>query len=377
MAVSLEREPGTCDITKQGLHVDLSRCVHARHRSASCDRCARICPAGAITIQDALALDLDRCTGCGLCATRCPTGALEAVAPSLPELVLLTEERARSAKSVAFGCAQRAGQAPDAIQVPCIGRIDEAILLTAAASGAESIAFHDGECETCTARCGRELTSAAIEEANQLLRNLGHAPLQLSRSASPSPEVKPPPPAPPTVSRRALFTLLRGSRPLGPKPTPLGTADTDRWLCRPPEETPTAPHLPARQQALHARLAELSRGTKRRFLSSALFAEPQASSDCRCCTICSELCPTGALSRTMVRDELRLTLDASRCTGCGLCAESCCWSAIHVGHDVDLPALLDTTPRTLSFRRHSGVDPIEATMEDKLSILLGLDHLGR
>ncbi|MCB2185752.1 MAG: indolepyruvate ferredoxin oxidoreductase subunit alpha [Deltaproteobacteria bacterium] len=47
-------------------------------KCADCGRCLRLCPAGAITRQDAgvMVVDTDKCTGCRLCAQVCPTGSM-------------------------------------------------------------------------------------------------------------------------------------------------------------------------------------------------------------------------------------------------------------------------------------------------------------
>ncbi len=43
----------------------------------ACHKCEKVCPDGAITVKDNLAMiDYGKCTGCGLCVQTCPTGCL-------------------------------------------------------------------------------------------------------------------------------------------------------------------------------------------------------------------------------------------------------------------------------------------------------------
>lgn len=64
------------------LRVDPQQCVHVRNRAASCERCAQVCPRGAIAFRGGLPgkatfqVVPDLCERCGTCARTCPTGAL-------------------------------------------------------------------------------------------------------------------------------------------------------------------------------------------------------------------------------------------------------------------------------------------------------------
>ena len=43
----------------------------------ACGKCARVCPQGAITMQDNLpVIDYDKCVNCGKCAEACPRGSI-------------------------------------------------------------------------------------------------------------------------------------------------------------------------------------------------------------------------------------------------------------------------------------------------------------
>ena len=42
----------------------------------TCGKCVKVCPMGALTLDEKIAFNAARCIGCGLCADACPTGAL-------------------------------------------------------------------------------------------------------------------------------------------------------------------------------------------------------------------------------------------------------------------------------------------------------------
>src|SRR4051794_25587085 len=59
------------------LSADPARCLHAKDKSATCDRCVQLCPASAINLEHGLRVDTGKCIFCGLCLHTCPVGAFD------------------------------------------------------------------------------------------------------------------------------------------------------------------------------------------------------------------------------------------------------------------------------------------------------------
>ena len=151
-------------------------CVRLRHRKAQCTLCADNCPTRAITWSDAARFDPARCTGCGTCAAICPTGAFEAASPTNVELLQRIAAIATTTTRCAFACRQAIGkETRNVVRVNCLGRLDESILVGAAANGFARIELAEKACHNCLDKIGRQAATQAIAEANMLLQAFGRS----------------------------------------------------------------------------------------------------------------------------------------------------------------------------------------------------------
>ncbi|MFZ5445265.1 MAG: 4Fe-4S binding protein [Myxococcota bacterium] len=303
------------------LSLSYERCVRTRSLASSCRACVDACPVSAVTLEgpkQSVGVDLDACTGCGLCQAACPTEAIAVfdVRPLLGQATL--------------ACGSDG--------LPCVGALSVEDLLTAA-QRTGALRLVGRACSGSHAQ-----VAARVEAARSFLAALGlGATLEWTEEApaappAPAPASAPPPPVPP----RRQFLGIFVPRALPPEPRRLGfpaTLDVKRLR----EATP-----PARRARL---LAALPSSVAPKLATLAAADVPFTSSKevdaatCTGCSACVTACPTGALTSSRLKDQLRF--DGSRCVKCGLCHDVCEPRAITLAPQHRVVDFLDFAPRAL------------------------------
>lgn len=362
------------------LALEYERCVRTRSVSSRCRACVDACPAGAVSLEGekrSVAVNLDACTDCGLCLAACPTEAFSGVF----DVTTLT-----APSRLACG---EAG-------VPCVGAISaEDLVALAQRSGRLEVVGR-----TCPAGArGHARAAEAVAQAERFLEALGlkatvswrdesrpvpadgRGAVDAAAPASPGLEpVEPltpdeaglrpssfgassavsagpvlapsepqrrPSTAEPTrpVPPRRQFLGLFVPRALPPQPVTRGKLTFPQRLDvkrlrdtrPPPRRARLLASLPA---SASPKLLELA-GDALSFTSS----KRVDAMTCTGCQACVTACPTGALTSSRLKDQLRF--DGSRCVRCGLCHDVCEPRAITLAPTVSVAEFLDFAPRLL------------------------------
>jgi len=372
-------------LESRAIRVYPRQCAKLRHRRSTCTLCADYCPVQAITWGESLQVDPDKCTGCGICAAVCPTGALEAQNPTNVELLTRIQGLAKEGASTAFACPKyleaRGGDANRFLQVNCLGRLDESVLVGAVSLGAQTIWLLDGACQECPYAAGRTVAEQALQRANALLQACGVPQrIFIGPQVPLGPRTAPRPSAPEGISRRDFFTLLTRQAvktTVVAVDSVLGGQGAQDEEKQPPKKGELPVRLPAKRRLILAALRRLGKPVVASFTGGGPFGPAQGElwaqfgfqEACTGCQMCAFFCPTGALSKVEEGGKVGVAFRISQCTNCRLCQDICYKEAVVLSSAVDLSQVFDDAVDVL-LMRDVDATPWLASPEEKLKRLL-------
>lgn len=335
------------------LTVNQERCVLVRNRNADCLRCAEVCVSGCIsTLENELIVDPFVCIGCGTCATICPTAALEPTEPTDEQLLLFCDRAAaQNNGTVVIMCdkmAEKAGNMVDfskAVVVPCIGRIEESLLITLAAHDVARVLLVDTLCADCQYQAGHAAEELVFDTAQQLLDTwhstldvhfIQKLPRSLRKNTQDSFDAE----------RRALFSEVKTQAQNTAKEA--AAAGINDALGNKAEEKKgpvylhvneqgVLPHfVPNRRTQLINSLAQLGEPEDIMFNTRLWGNVMVDASKCKSCYMCAVFCPTGALVKLMDEDGVAKSVGhiPSKCVKCRTCENICMGGAITISEEV-------------------------------------------
>jgi len=334
------------------------RCKRVRHRQSECRICVEVCPEGAITLDPAPVVS-ERCTRCGLCQTACPTEVfqgevhsdrhlLSRIGPLLPQ-----ERRAGAAAALFVHCREAEPPRRDSVAVPCLGAVTETFLLGAVALGANPLTLVRGDCGSCRLRAGEALFATAKAAWLALAPAAG-----LDRSAVKVEQRQRGDRA--LSARRKFLARVTGQRDQGTRnwpapgtdaPGPSGGAGAPGTGPTPGAGlTPGVGPTPGRTllQAL-LRGVSWSATPSLRYDAGLPWASLKIDQrDCATCGTCVNMCPTGAITRTIENGRLSHHFSSALCINCRLCEEACPQQVISFDPEFDARDLVREGARAIT-----------------------------
>ena len=362
------------------------RCVAVRNRNATCRKCADACVADCIEIaQNKLTIHEEACVNCGVCTAVCPTEALVALNPLGDEIVVEAVEAwhcrcayggAEEAPAAIIACARAAAQKvadPDLYAtVPCLGRIDEALLAETlcAENGPTGVLLVDGNCKTCRYGAISAPLDAAIASTRALLEAFD-VPATVERASEFPPDALLESDQQRSSLRGRERRSLVGDAKRFATSAAKATAEKaiadalnqkqgeptlrERLKVNPHGALPTFPA--ERNMAVLDALCEVV-GEPDILpdvaLETRLFGDVTIDPEtCTGCGMCAMFCPTGALRFSDIAEHAHegmryLEFQAADCTQCNVCADVCLHHSVTVLPLVQLHEVLDFEPHLIA-----------------------------
>lgn len=301
------------------LDVRVGLCTGNRDRASTCRKCMDSCPAGILKKEDRGVQDdiaADRCARCGLCATVCPVGVFEAKDPSDEEIIVSSAEVLERFPEVVFVCSHRLGRTriPYAVEVPCVGRLNEAVLVGAAAMGAEKVWLECSARSTCGIGQGAKVAAEVLKVSRRILSLYEH-PTEIALTSR----------QPVVHERKNERSRQSGSKRRELRKQLKEVAESSRSeteTMRP--DSQLCYHLPKRRRLLLHFMRALGKPVKEKVPAGEMpFAQVHINENCSICNWCTLFCPTGALAQRESGGRGSICFDPAHCVKCGLCEAVC------------------------------------------------------
>ena len=323
------------------LRVSPRLCLKLRHRKSNCRLCLDSCPCGAINIDDSLHIDDSLCRGCGICVNVCPTGVFGLGYLSNESLL----DRVKEQADTTFTCSRFPQE--DWVEVPCLGHLNEALLIGAAISVRSSVRLNldISRCKQCQFAAGLQVIIRSLRRANQILAVFG-APGRVSvfnANGTHSPGKS-------ALSRRIFFSYLLGEM----RGAALENGENTGTAMKTISLEPT---LPKKHAMLLEQIRKLGQPVVPQLNAERLpFAEVVIGEQCDGCGMCVTFCPTGALRQLEKQDSRIIDFALAYCLACSLCSDVCPAGTITCSHDI-APSRLVSGERKILIELEKSVCP--------------------
>lgn len=312
-------------MVKDPVEVEAGQCSRSLSPDSNCDKCTKACHKELISFDPVLTVDTVECDGCGFCAMACPNGVFGLNQPSSFDIISQLKIMTDGHGILNITCSDKLkGKLPaGSIALKCIGRLNEGVLLAAAAIGFKSIHIDIAGCDKCE-KFRPELIAEMVKTAESLAGSLldissGEAQGVPDNGEKPVTEVSGEngEDSSITVSRRGFFNYLKTA-------TVSTTAEViSRSLPNfHEEEKGLKKRLPERRSLVMQTLKILGLKNKG-YERPGYFYDVEISENCAVCDFCSDFCPTGALEKSTRDASTKIDFVTYRCTACNVCSDVC------------------------------------------------------
>ena len=318
------------------LIVNAERCLNARFKQADCHLCADACPVEAIHLDgQSVQLDSEACARCGACVWQCPTEVF--VQPQASKSKLRETLQSIGTTPAELRCPQQTGNttvASDAaiVQQPqCLADLSPSRLIELAAD--RHVWLNDQACAMCPLHEAHASITRAVNDANRW-RAAFNQPRQIHLLTMDGNRFAQPHIAPlfdsanPPSDRRAFFGFLKKALAETGAVAVSEQASTNDQPVPVSQRLPQ--HFPRERQNLLTVLSKLGQPQDVPLGLANISIEAEK---CTACGLCAKFCPTGSIR--FQADEHRFDLDfiPAAYLDCNICVRACPTQAVTLTHD--------------------------------------------
>lgn len=339
----------------QGQNISASPrfCKRARFRKSTCQRCLKICPENAVTLNPGPTIN-NSCTACGLCQNACPTEVFQnelytdQYVLNQATTFLDKDHTLREKKRLFIHCHKAENQVNNALLTPCLGSITENVILGALFSGFDKVILKIGICSQCSFKEGEALLWRTITISKLLMENTGLSASSLSVEEKEKKKDE-------VLNRRELFSKFSHQVKNKTASFLQNREKTIRENVQRTLQGKSASEDSTRPSSRRELLRKLLKQTGWEHVI-ALPYKPEFpwgeiridEKTCSACGTCCALCPTGAIRKKSDNGYQIFFFNNALCTNCALCIEACPEQAIYFDTDVAVTDIVEDKAKDIA-----------------------------
>jgi len=310
---------------------NFSDCTHIYFKDSSCRNCLDVCPIEGIFSTDdyKILFNNENCVGCGACFSICPTGAFKFDGFSINDLLKNLQENSDNKISCK-------------LNVPCLAVLSVQDLISLVLKLDQDLILDVGYCKDCKIGELREkYISQNINEANYFLNQLGVEYRIIEKNLNLEPKVE-------KEKDRRQFLKKLGKLSLGltfwtiSKSIPIPDEEEQQEE-KPIKDIVSEKVLPEKRKFLlnTLRSKDLDLSNKYVDVDKISFTSDKWIDFQKCtnCSICYNVCPTGALKG--IDNKTKILFEPSLCVKCRVCHEVCPEDCLHLEEKLELDYFLN------------------------------------
>lgn len=284
-------------VTQKAPSINKKKCINRVQKKYKCELCKSLCENSAISLENEISIDKDKCNNCNICASICPTATL------VPTLDVIEKQYNMISKydDISISCNKESIISDWSVQ--CLAVLPWELLAYICLENKLYIVGKN--CSECQHKALADNLKGNLNQLKIFLGDEMYKEKVIFIDSNKDIPVK-------EFSRRELFKILgEESKRLFTDIVPIKFEENKNGRIY--------------RSLLVKKVKDLSRDGKN---DSYGWHGVQISKECWGCGMCERICPQSAISITLNNGQRKFSHDYTRCTHCGLCKISCRDNAI-------------------------------------------------